>query len=122
VAIGGLDLNTSHGKWCLTSPAIDTTSIAGDVWVTFWRHLHSPAEPLVRHSVEVYNGMAWVELEGGYPAEVDDAAWTFKKYNAGELALAEFRLRVCTERMAGAANFAGWSVDDVTVAGVACTP
>lgn len=122
VAIGGLDVNTSHGPWCLTSPIIDTAALAGGLWVSFWRHLHSPALPEVRHTVEVWNGAAWTVLDSGYAVTIDDPAWLFMKYNASGAANPAFRLRICTERLAGADDFAGWSVDDVTVAALACTP
>lgn len=122
VSIGNLDTTTSHSAWCLSSPAIDASMVDGDLWVSFWRHLHSPALPLVKHTVEAFNGAAWVVLESGYPNAVDDGAWTFMKYNASDTKNASFRVRFCTERMAGAENFAGWSVDDVTIAGFACTP
>lgn len=121
-AIGELDDTTSHDAWCLTSPVVDTSMVAQSLWVSFWRHLHTPSQPLVIHTVEVWNGVAWKPLDTGYPAIVDDGEWTFVKYNATSHKAADFRLRICTERLAGAANFAGWSVDDVTIAAVACTP
>jgi hypothetical protein len=31
-------------------------------------------------------------------------------------------VRICEERKAGAPDYAGWSVDDVTIAATACTP
>jgi hypothetical protein len=122
LGIGVLDTSTSHDPWCLTSPAVDTTSAAPSLHVSFWRHLHTTGQPKVINTVEVWDGSAWVVLEAGYPGIVDDAAWTFQTFDASGHQALDFRLRICVERLAGAPNFASWSVDDVTFAATPCTP
>lgn len=122
LGIGVLDTSTSHGPWCLTSPAVDTTSAAPALHVSFWRHLHSPGKPKVIDTVQVFDGSVWVVLEPGFVGIVDDAAWTFQTYDASGHQAPDFRLRICSERLVGAPNFAGWSVDDVTFAATPCTP
>lgn len=119
--IGGLDALPVHPKRCITSPPIDA-SAADELWVTFWRHLHAPAQPKVVHTVDVYNGATWKNLQTGFPAVTNDAAWTRVELNASGYGAVDFRVRICVERLADAPNFAGWSVDDLTVASVACTP
>lgn len=121
-AIGGLDSAPSHEPWCLTSPTIDTTAAGASLWVSFWRHLHTPAKPKVIHTVEAWNGMIWKTLESGYEKTINDPAWTFVSFDASGLKSKTFRVRICVERLEGAADFAGWSVDDLSVAPVACTP
>ena len=122
LVIGGLDTDDSHEAVCLTSPPIDTSKLAGTLWVSFWRHLHAPALPGVIHTVDVWNGAAWKTLETGYGATTDDPAWAFVKFNATGSQAKDFRVRVCVERLANAPDFAGWSIDDLTVAPVPCTP
>ncbi len=122
VAIGKLDQTVSHTKWCLTSPAVDVSDIGPGLHVSFWRHLHAPPQPKVIHTVEVWNGATWTILETGYAALVDDAAWTFMSYNASGIKAVDFKLRLCSERLVAAPDFAGWSVDDVTIAPIPCTP
>jgi hypothetical protein len=120
--IGGLDGDDSHEAVCITSPPVDTSKLAGTLWVSFWRHLHAPALPAVIHTVDVWNGASWKTLETGYDDLSDDAAWSFVKLNATGSQAKDFRVRVCVERLVGAPDFAGWSIDDLTVAPVPCTP
>ncbi len=121
-AIGGLDTTPVHGPLCLTSPAFDTTGIGGSMWLSFWRHLHQPNNTTVIHKIEVWNGGAWKLVETGYGAVVNDAAWSFQKYNVSGNAAKDFKVRICVERKAGSPDFAGWSVDDLVIAPSACTP
>lgn len=120
--IGTLDPASSHEAWCITSPPIDTTPAGAKLWVSFWRHLHTPATPKVIHTVDAWNGAAWTNLETGYDKTINDPAWTFVSFDASGLKNKGFRVRICTERFEGAPDFAGWSLDDLTVAPVACTP
>jgi hypothetical protein len=120
--IGTLDPASSHEPWCITSPAIDTSAAGASLWISFWRHLHSPATPKVIHTVDAWNGTVWKTLETGYDKTINDAAWTFVSFDASGLKSKGFRVRICTERIEGAPDFAGWSIDDLTVAPVACTP
>lgn len=120
--IGGLDNAPGHARLCMSSPAVDTTKLAGSLWVNFWRHLHAPATPAVVHSVEVWNGSLWKVIETGYPGVTNDAAWTFVKFDATGNANKGFRVRICVERVGNSPDFAGWSVDDLSFAGTACTP
>ena len=122
LVIGGLDTDDSHEAVCITSPPIDTSKLAGTLWVSFWRHLHAPALPGVIHTVDVWNGAAWKTLETGYGATTDDPAWAFVKFNATGSQAKDFRVRVCVERMVGAPDFAGWSIDDLSIGPPACAP
>lgn len=120
--IGGLDTSPGHARWCMSSPAIDTSKLAGALWVSFWRHLHAPAKPGVVHSVEVWDGAIWNTLETGYAALTNDAAWTFVKFDATGFQAKGFRVRICSKRVGATPDFAGWSIDDLTVAALPCTP
>ncbi len=122
VAIGKLDQTVSHAAWCLTSPPVDAMNVGPTLYVSFWHHLHAPAQPQVIHTVDVWNGISWQNLETGYPALSDDAEWTFVSHDASSHQAPDFRVRICEERKAGAPDYAGWSVDDVTIAATACTP
>jgi len=120
--IGTLDTAPSHEPWCLTSPPIDTTAAGANLWVSFWRHLHTPAKPKLIHTVDAWNGAVWINLETGHDKTINDPAWTFVKFDASAAKSKTFRVRICVERLDGAPDYAGWSVDDLTVAPVACTP
>lgn len=121
-AIGGLDPLPSHARACLTSPEVDTSAVMGTLWLSFWRHLHTPPSPGVISTIEVWNGAAWKSLQTGFVATVNDPAWTFQKFNVTGNHSADFKVRICMEREDGAPEVAGWSVDDLTVAPIACTP
>jgi len=120
--IGSLDPASSHEPWCMTSPVIDTSTAGPSLWLSFWRHLHTPASPKVIHTVDAWNGAVWTNLESGYDKTINDPAWTFVSFDASGMKNKSFRVRICTERFEGAPDFAGWSIDDLTVAPVACTP
>lgn len=120
--IGGLDKLQGHPRRCLTSPPIDASAVVGPLWVTFWRHLHAPAQPKVVLTVDVWNGGVWKNLSTGVEMLTDDAGWTLVELNATGNEADDFKVRICVERLAGAPDFAGWSIDDLTVAPVACTP
>jgi len=70
----------------------------------------------------VWDGAIWNTLETGYPALSNDADWTFVKYDASGFQAKGFRVRICVERVGVTQDFAGWSVDDLTVAALPCTP
>jgi len=120
--IGGLDTTPGHARWCLSSPTVDTTQAAGSLWVSFWRHLHAPALPAAKHTVEVFSGGVWTVLETGYDVVSNDDDWTFVKFDASGKQSKTFRVRICLERVGAGQNFAGWSVDDLTIAPLPCTP
>lgn len=122
LAIGGLDPMPSHGFLCLTSPAIDTTQIQGTLWLTYWRHLHTATTPGVTNRIEVWNGATWKLIQTGYGAVIDDPDWTLQKLNLTGNSAVDFKIRFCVSRTMGSPDFAGWSIDDLTLAPAACTP
>jgi hypothetical protein len=119
--IGELDMMAPHPAWCLRSPPVDV-STSQTLWVSFWRHLHAPAQPDAVHTIDVWNGAVWKNLETGYGAVSTDPDWTFVKYNATGNKATDFMVRICVAAADGAPAFAGWSVDDLVVAPIACTP
>ncbi len=121
-AIGGLDPLAAHPSVCLTSPSFDTSAALGSLWLSYWRHLHSPATPAVTSKIEVWNGLAWKTVQTGYVATTNDLTWSFQKLNITGNAAKDFRVRICMERKQGSPDFAGWSLDDLVVARTACTP
>jgi hypothetical protein len=76
----------------------------------------------VASKIEVWNGAAWKLVQSGYAAAIDDADWSFQKFNITGNAAADFKVRFCFQRSMGSPDFAGWTIDDVALAPAACTP
>lgn len=121
VVIGGLSEGGPQAKSCLTTPPIDTT-VGKDVFVTFWRHLHTDSFPFVANQIEVFDGVDWIELELGYNSPVDDKNWQQFFIDLTEFSGEALQVRWCYTRNNGADSFAGWSIDDVTIGPYVCTP
>lgn len=128
--IGALITNatTPTGMYrCLTTPKVDTSNMPTS-WITFWRHLHSDyANTWAIQRIEVWDGAKWVLLEQGYNSNnftvINDAAWTEVKFDITAYKNAALQVRICHNRVSSNAyNYGGWSVDDVTIAPIACTP
>jgi hypothetical protein len=107
---------------CLTSPAIDASG-EDTLRLSFWRHLHTDHFPFVTHTLQVFDGADWQQLEKGYANPgIGDDAWTFLSYDLGPYINDALRVRVCMAQMDGALAHGGWSLDDLTVGPYACTP
>ena len=125
VLIGACTPSTLHDYYCITSPNINTSALSS-AWLTYWRHLHSDYTPYMRNKVEVSSngGGSWTELwgTGGSPC-TNDQAWTQQSFNVTAYKSAQFRVRFCYNVASnGVFSSGSWSLDDVTVAPITCTP
>ena len=121
VVIGGVDDIVAHPDYCLTSPSI-LADVPGELWLTFWRHLHADLAPKVISRVDVWNGNAWITVDEGYEQIVNDAEWKEFNFDVTAYKGTKILVRFCVRRQLGSANHPSWSVDDVTFAPKACTP
>jgi hypothetical protein len=123
--IGGLITanNTNQGQFnCLTSPQVDTSMLAA-VWFTFWRHLHTDHANYAVSRIEVFDGQSWTTIEQGYPQPViNDATWKQITFDITAYKSPKMQVRICHQRNNGAYQHGGWSVDDVTIGPISCSP
>ncbi len=120
--IGMLIPEVAQAKTCLTSPEIDAGG-QDELWLSYWRHLHTDYFPFAVHTIEAFDGDDWQVVETGFANPgVDDPAWTYQQHDISEHANEALRVRVCYSRTADAFVHAGWSLDDLTVGPYACTP
>jgi Putative metal-binding motif len=124
VLIGGCYTTTLHADYCITSPNINTSNAAGDVFLGYWRHLHSDYPSFITNKVEVSsNGGAswtavWTHPSGQF---INDATWTQQSYNVTAYKSTQFRARWCySAGSSGIITGGGWSIDDVYVASAVC--
>jgi hypothetical protein len=124
VLIGGCPSNAQHDDYCIESPTIDTSGEQGDVWLTFWRHLHSDYPPYFTPSVQVSDGNGWQEVYASACCDcANDNQWTEQAYEVTAYKGPNFRVRFCYKsENAGSYTGGGWNIDDVTVAPTQCTP
>lgn len=120
--IGALIPVAVQAQTCLTSPAIDASAV-DELWLSFWRHLHTDYYPFVIHTVDAFDGKDWQTVEVGYENPgIDDADWSFQQYDLTAYRNPALRVRICYERDDSAFIHAGWSIDDLTVGPFVCTP
>lgn len=121
-SIGLLVDNGEQAKTCLTSPVIDA-SAAPELWLSFWRHLHTDYFPFAIQTVEVWNNNDWTVVDIGYGNPgVDDPQWKQVAFDLTTFANAALQVRVCLQHANGAKAAGGWSVDDLTLGPFVCTP
>lgn len=120
--IGDLVANGSLMKTCITSPPVDASG-ASELWLSFWRHLHTDYFPFTINTVEVWNGNDWAVVEFGYANPgIDDPQWKQVSFDLSDHVNAALQVRVCTQQGNGAKAAGGWSLDDLTIGPFVCTP
>lgn len=120
--IGELVPAVTQALTCMTSPQIDASGQT-QLWLSFWRHLHTDYFPFVKHYVDVFDGEEWQNVEIGYANPgIDDPEWSFQQYDLTAYMSTLLRVRICYERDDMAFIHAGWSVDDLTIGPFVCTP
>ncbi|MEZ4297569.1 MAG: MopE-related protein [Polyangiaceae bacterium] len=126
MVIGGCTSTAIHPYACLESPTIDLSTAQGNVYMSFWRHLHSDYPSFVHNKVEAYNGSAWVSLwsQPSGPC-INDTAWTntaaLTQYDVTAHKNANFKVRFCfAVQSSGAYSGGGWNIDDVFIGSAIC--
>lgn len=115
VIIGGNPSTNLHGFYYLTSPEVDTASIPGAVRVTFDRFLNSDYTPYMQNVIEVFNGIAWVNIwaTGGFPGTTD-SAWGRHAFDVTAFKNRCFRVRFgFNVGSFGVYDVSGWNLDNV---------
>jgi len=125
VVIGGnADTFSMHPYYYLTSPVVDTSAVAGTMWLGFHRWLNSDYSPFMQNIVQVFDGTSWVTLwESGSSPGVTDAAWTLVTYDLTSHKNANMQIRFgFVIGSTGVFTVSSWNIDDVTIANVVCNP
>jgi hypothetical protein len=120
-------VNPIHGFYYLTSPIVNLSGAAGTVLLTYWRWLNCDWDPYTVHTVEVYNGSAWVTVWSNTPLGtvfVTDNAWGRFQHDVTAQKNANFRVRFGF-KTGKEGNFfpfimSGWNVDDVSLSSAVC--
>jgi hypothetical protein len=120
VAIGGNAMLGTHGFYYLTSPVIDTASINGALWLTYWRFLNSDHANFMANRVEVWDGSKWVALWAS-TNYVLDKAWTLLSHEVTLYKNAKMQVRFGFNVNQGALVFSGWNLDDVALTSLPCS-
>jgi hypothetical protein len=125
VLLGGCYPTTLHADYCITSPTIDA-SAPGNVFLSYWRHLHTDYPGFVSTHVDVSanNGTSWTTVYS-VPSGVfqNDPAWTNASFDVTAQKSAMMKVRFCYANTSGGIiTGGGWNVDDVTLASNPCGP
>ena len=125
VVLGGCYTATIHDYYCLTSPKIDTSGIAGTAYLSYWRWLNSDYANYAINKIDVFDGNTkqWVNLflTGGFPG-VEDTSWKFFSHDITAYKHADFQARWCFKIGSGVFLRSSWNVDDVVVGPNTCGP
>jgi hypothetical protein len=99
----------------MTSPEFDASTVNGSVTLSFARWLNMEAPASRAATIDVYNGLAWVNVWTN-TAAVSDSAWTTQTFDL--TAYKNDAMRVRFGWSGGAASrVSGWNLDDVAVTG-----
>lgn len=120
--IGGNVATSVHPYYYLTSPVIDTSAVAGSMWLSFYRWLNSDYTSFMNNTVEVYDGATWNLIwESGPPPAVQDPAWNQQAYDISSYKSNVMQIRFGYEiGSSGVYTCSGWNLDDVAVTNVVC--
>lgn len=132
--IGGCRSMGRGFRWdCAWTAFVDVSEFDSDIWMSFWRHLHTPGWKKteddrgrgVQHKV-VYrfqgdDAERVLELMDG-EAGANDTVWTHKLYRVALPVDRSEKMSfgVCYRRSRRVTPFAGFSIDDVLVRPVGC--
>jgi hypothetical protein len=122
VVLGGHATKVVHTMNYLESPAINTASAPGPVWLEFYRWLNSDYANFMINEVSVWNGTAWVILwqSGGSPG-VQDSVWNKQAYELTGYKNAAMKLRFgFSIGSTSVYTVSSWNIDDVVVANDVC--
>jgi hypothetical protein len=119
VVLGGNAPTNQHPYYYLASPIIDTSAIAGPIYLDYWRWLNSDYTPFMQNIVQVFNGTTWVTLwQSDGPPGITDATWQHASFDITAHKSAAMRVRFGYQIASGGAfTVSGWNVDDVRIAG-----
>ncbi|MEJ7729745.1 MAG: hypothetical protein WKG00_11050 [Polyangiaceae bacterium] len=122
VLIGGITLQVVHPFYYITSPVIDVSAAPGQVYLEFWRWLNSDYTPYMQNTVDVWNGVAWVNIWSSGPSPaIQDTAWTKFTYDLTAHKNAGMKVRFgYTVLQSGVYAVSSWNIDDFVVANQSC--
>jgi hypothetical protein len=122
VVIGGYAAETLHAPYYLESPIIDTSAAPGPVYLEFWRFLNSDYTRFMNNTIDVFNGVTWVNVwTSGPPPGIEDAAWTKVSHDLTAHKNAGMKIRFGFEiGDLGVFTVSSWNVDDVVIANAVC--
>jgi hypothetical protein len=121
VVLGGNASTNLHAPSYLTSPAFDTSVAPGGVILTFYRWLLADYDPFMHSTIDVWNGVAWINLWKTEGQPTQDAAWTFESYDLTPYKGSATRIRFGFDvTQPGVFQVGSWNLDDVAVSSSTC--
>jgi cysteine-rich repeat protein len=111
-----------HSFYYLTSPVIDLAGIAGAAQLSYWRWLNCDYDPYSTHTVEVFDGIAWVIVWSNASlgnVQVTDSTWQQFTFDVTAYKNSNFRVRF-GHRTNKQSTFlgwimSGWNIDDIVI-------
>lgn len=99
----------------MTSPAFNSTTVNGSLKLTFSRWLNVEAALARTATIDVYNGLAWVNVWTNVGA-VSDSAWTTQTIDLTAYKNAAMKVRFGWSG-AATSKVSGWNIDDLSIVG-----
>lgn len=126
VAIGGCHDRPGDNAWdCLWSKKVDSSFVEKPIILSFWRHLHSPAQGAKGVTSRVFyradDQESTTALFTGFPSTIDDPGWTLKNFRIPK-GTKSLQVGVCYRVAPDAKSHAGWSLDDLKLRPIGCLP
>jgi len=126
VIIGGNASTLTHPMYYLESPTFDTSAATGQVILSFYRWLNSDSTPYMQNTIDVWNGLSWVNIwtsstQGIYDAPPVGQGWKLIQHDLTIYKNANMRIRFGYKVGSSGANIVGqWNIDDLAVASGPC--
>ena len=122
VVIGGMAAQVIHPTYYITSPPMDTSAVAGSLFLSYQRWLNSDYTPYMQNFVEVYDGTTWnVVWQTGSSPGIQDSAWALQSHDITAFKATNMQVRFgFLIGSGGVFNCASWNIDDVLIADGTC--
>jgi len=121
VVIGGQADIPQHAFYYLTSPPMNVPPVQ-PAFLGFYRWLNSDYDPYMHNSIEVWDGVDWVQIWVSGPApSIADTEWTYVEHDLSAYTNDAMRVRFGFDIASdGVFSAPSWNVDDVLVSSITC--
>jgi ribosomal protein S19 len=114
VVLGGNASTVVHSAYHLTSPVKPTAVPAGKkLYLSFDRWLNTDYPSFMSSTIEVFNGLTWVNIYTAASPGVFDSAWAFQQYDITAYSNANLQVRFgVAVGASGVYTVSSWNVDN----------
>lgn len=114
VILGGNCAVSPHGYWYLTSPAVNTSG-ATQLALQYNRWLNADYSPYMHSTVDVWNGIGWINVFSTGSTCVVEGAWSTQSHDITSHSNAALKVRFGFDRVGASFFMSQWNIDNVSI-------